>query len=833
MVTTFGLRRLWRCVMVLLVVVASLAVATPGVRANDAGGGQVGPTISGLDEKTDVKTTDKGVSYKLGKAKVNGKGSKTLTVSVNSGWFTIPNWKVGGVEPAVALNAEEKLLTSWRLRPSTLNNERYRHIEFNVKGQPHKTMSAQTIQQFLQGMTLYFTPGEPQTMWVSATYDQLLSHRTTRYDGPESYDAHLFNGNAYSFITAFDPKFETGYSEAQKTLFLGKPGYLMTIDSEGEHNAIYHALGEGFGWVGGTNAVDQRTAKANGPTITLGTPGEDWYWVSGPKAGTKFWSNGQSVPGVYANWAGDRAKGSDRPNASSKLCCVRYGWSGLAPDDGGKWVPLTSKGTHHDAESNIIRGYYAEFEGFDPRLAGQVTMSAKMVTIGSTLREVSSSNTATSMLSHTQYETKLTTHDGREMDLASVKVTVDGVPLNVTDYSFDKSTGTLTVPAAKVSGNLHVHAAAKRLVRVEDGLTSKHLGTVQVPNNTPVDKTALDRLAGTRSGYRLTGYTTQDGTPWDFSNPVTADLTLKTQHELNAPTVSFFPPDPRLDRTGASVMLYASSQLDGVPGARFTYEWSKNGTPIDGGTGGSLQVSEEGTYMVAVTAMDPNTDRTSHATGTVEVKPPHQWQVTLRGQNGFSWLVKQLTVINGDKLNRDALNGQVALPGYIITGYTKPDGAPWLFETEVREHTTLYPQYQMITPKVTVSADRPRLESPGDKSTLTVGVSTQVPGATFTYRWIKNGKPITDATGQKHQADEPGDYTVEVTVTDPRTGVSAKGTASVTVTASDKYQARAAKKPDAKKALVDTGLAVSAPAVALMLMLAIAGTLAALRRRNK
>ena len=71
------------------------------------------------------------------------------------------------------------------------------------------------------------------------------------------------------------------------------------------------------------------------------------------------------------------------------------------------------------------------------------------------------------------------------------------------------------------------------------------------------------------------------------------------------------------------------------------------------------------------------------------------------------------------------------MPGYTITGYTKPDGTQWLFETGVREHMTLYPQYQMIMPKVTVSADRPRLESPGDKSTLTAQVTTQVPGATI------------------------------------------------------------------------------------------------------
>ncbi|NMN02020.1 hypothetical protein [Bifidobacterium panos] len=879
MVTTFDLRRLWRCVMVLLIVVASLAVATPGVRANDAGAGPVGrtepvgPTISGLDKRTNEKIGTGDISYRLGNAMVKGRGSKTLTIGVSSGWFEIPDWRVGGVELAVALNEEEKLLTSWRWKPHTLKkehyqhvefnaNERYRHVELNAKRQTDKRMSAEDIEEFLHGITFHFKPGETQTVWVSATYEQLKAHRTTKYDGSESYETHLLNGHAYAFATDFDTKFKTGYEQARKTTFAGAAGYLMTIESEGEHNAVYHALGEGLGWIGATNAVSPDDAKANGSTITLGKPGQDWYWVSGPNAGTKFWSGGNKVLEAYANWADGHPKSldgsskeSDGSGDPSKLCCVQYGWSGLGKDDGGKWITLTSDG-HHASEPkwSTIRGYYVEFDEFDPSLAGQVTTTSKMVTVSSDLHEVSSSNTTETILSHTQYETTLTANDGREMDPASVKVTVGGKPLDAKDYTFDKATGTLTIPAEKVSGNLHIDAMAKRLVTIKDGLTATLVGTVHVPNNAPVDKSDVDKLAGTRKGYTLTGYTTQDGTLWDFSKPVTTDMTLTAQQELNAPTVSFFPPDPRLDRTGETLMLRASSHLDGVPGARFTYAWEKDGVPIEGGAEGVLMVTDEGMYTVTVTAMDPSTNRTSHATGTVEVKSPHQWQVTLQGRNGFSWLVKQLTVFNGDKLNRGDLDKQAALPGYTITGYTKSDGTQWLFETGVREHMTLYPQYQMITPKVTVSADRSRLESPGDKSRLTAQVLTQVPDATFTYAWSKNGMPITGATGQEHQAGEPGTYTVEVTVMDPRTGVSAKGTASVTVTASDKYEAAiekkpaekkpaerkpaerkpAEKKPDvAKKALVDTGLDVLAPAVALVLMLAIAGALAALRRRNK
>lgn len=262
-VTLFSLRRLQRGMIgvVTLLVMASLAVAVPESRANDGGFDQVGPTISRIEEKTDVTVTDAGTSYKLGNARVDGNASKTLTVSVSNGWFTIPDWKVGGVEPTVALSDKENLLTVWRWSPSTLKNERYRHIEFTVTKNSDTTMPAQAIQQFLQGMTFWVPSGDVQTVWVSATYQQLQSYRridsTGSHEQPEPYDAHLFNGHAYSFVPWFDEDSETGYSKARETVFLGKSGYLMTVESKGERNAVYYALGEEPGWIGGANMVGQ------------------------------------------------------------------------------------------------------------------------------------------------------------------------------------------------------------------------------------------------------------------------------------------------------------------------------------------------------------------------------------------------------------------------------------------------------------------------------------------------------------------------------------------------------------------------------------------------
>jgi len=69
-------------------------------------------------------------------------------------------------------------------------------------------------------------------------------------------------------------------------------GYLATVTSAGE-NAFLDDLASGFDlwlWLGGSDAASEG----------------DWYWMTGPEAGTQFWEDGKdgnAVGGAYTNWA--------------------------------------------------------------------------------------------------------------------------------------------------------------------------------------------------------------------------------------------------------------------------------------------------------------------------------------------------------------------------------------------------------------------------------------------------------------------------------------------------------------------------------------------------
>jgi MYXO-CTERM domain-containing protein len=74
-------------------------------------------------------------------------------------------------------------------------------------------------------------------------------------------------------------------------------GYLATITSSAE-NAFASSITAGFDllvWLGGSDAGHEG----------------DWYWETGPEAGTQFWEGGKDgnpVGGAYTNWA------SEEPN---------------------------------------------------------------------------------------------------------------------------------------------------------------------------------------------------------------------------------------------------------------------------------------------------------------------------------------------------------------------------------------------------------------------------------------------------------------------------------------------------------------------------------------
>jgi hypothetical protein len=86
-------------------------------------------------------------------------------------------------------------------------------------------------------------------------------------------------------------------------------GYLATVTSEGE-NIFLNNVATDFNsnlnlflWLGGSDAANEG----------------DWYWMTGPEAGTQFWEGGKggnAVGGAYTNWGENIPSTSldDEPN---------------------------------------------------------------------------------------------------------------------------------------------------------------------------------------------------------------------------------------------------------------------------------------------------------------------------------------------------------------------------------------------------------------------------------------------------------------------------------------------------------------------------------------
>lgn len=143
------------------------------------------------------------------------------------------------------------------------------------------------------------------------------------YSGNGHYYEYISGGSNITWAAARDAAAASGNK------YFGLQGYLVTSTSAGENSFISSKLNGAQGWLGASDAAVEG----------------EWRWVTGPEAGTQFWSNlsgGLVVGGNYANWNGGE------PNNSSDEDYGQFVPSGM-------WNDLPNAGT--------ITGYVVEYGG--------------------------------------------------------------------------------------------------------------------------------------------------------------------------------------------------------------------------------------------------------------------------------------------------------------------------------------------------------------------------------------------------------------------------------------------------------------------------------------
>jgi hypothetical protein len=178
------------------------------------------------------------------------------------------------------------------------------------------------------------------------------------------------NGHFYEFVPD-KLSWSAAKQAAEARSYEGRQGYLATITSKSEDEFIASKL-QGEGWMGATDDPTHTPEADDGPD-------KKWYWVTGPQAGTWFFTQNAGNNGCGTGAAPNQPSGehythweSDEPNDWPDGCKGKEGYAHFRSN--GEW-------NDYPENSSAVSGYvveYGEMPGDTPTeslLTGQVTIN--------------------------------------------------------------------------------------------------------------------------------------------------------------------------------------------------------------------------------------------------------------------------------------------------------------------------------------------------------------------------------------------------------------------------------------------------------------------------
>lgn len=222
------------------------------------------------------------------------------------------------------------------------------------------------------------------------------------------------NNHFYQYVPSADISWTSAKAAAASRNYFGLTGYLATITSISENQLIQGLVPtndvNAAAWIGASDEVAEVNAARPG-TYPGGTPQwvaeYNFYWVTGPEAGTRFSTGTNSPvaePGQYINWRAGEPNGYNGENH----------------------VEIRSNGGWNDNAINgwnLVDGYIVEFVGFAGEPTLDVTHSRTVVVMPTIL-------TPTSSARYHPVNSSVTVDDALELEsggmVTDARVTISG-----------------------------------------------------------------------------------------------------------------------------------------------------------------------------------------------------------------------------------------------------------------------------------------------------------------------------------------------------------------------------------------------------------------------